>query len=546
MSVRLYSVAGGKGRTTHVRSKSSGTIRSGVEVADERLRGEHRCAEGAERHHARRARGCDDTHHGEDGRVHGDVAIPEGFLIQLRARGRRPPERAHLEAFQDHARLGRVAHVVKVLRRVTPRHIRKHLASARVPRRVLCHVVHHATDSDPHVVGLVVLRKRLHRHLTLRLAAGRLRRDQRRLRLGARAVRCLRLHQVVGRGLLLDAVHELRAPRLARAEGPVPEAARGAEGVVAALGALVVQVVVVGHLRVGQEALQVVRHVEGGGRARVLLQALHDAQEDVHVVGGVVQGHHDLRKGVPVDGVHEVVEKVRLVGDAGERVRRLVVAAVDVLPEPRNHVACAVRPVHGEAEHVLVHQQACPALQPRVLRAGRARVETGVEVHHGDGEDAVHQQGHAVVPVLALKVLQKAAGDVRLGLERVVRLRLRAEVGKLGVHVLEVSVVHAGEEGRGGHHQTHVHQRRGSRRRREGARRVRRAHGDDGKAHAKLNCRIQRRAAKEERGEVLQLLLLALVEGELRSRWDRPCSLDGLLECCLALGAQLDDSFGRW
>eukprot|EP00421_Protoceratium_reticulatum_P014732 CAMPEP_0168384098 /NCGR_PEP_ID=MMETSP0228-20121227/14237_1 /TAXON_ID=133427 /ORGANISM="Protoceratium reticulatum, Strain CCCM 535 (=CCMP 1889)" /LENGTH=162 /DNA_ID=CAMNT_0008397257 /DNA_START=173 /DNA_END=658 /DNA_ORIENTATION=- len=93
-----------------------------------------------------------------------------------------------------------------------------------------------------------------------------------------------------------------RAPGLPRAEGAVPEAAQGAEGVVAGLEAFVMPVVVVRHLREGQPAmLQRVGDVEVAAHARVLFEALEDAENVREPEGGAIQWHQDLGEAVAHD-----------------------------------------------------------------------------------------------------------------------------------------------------------------------------------------------------------------------------------------------------
>mmetsp|Transcript_7106 Transcript_7106/g.19334 ORF Transcript_7106/g.19334 Transcript_7106/m.19334 type:complete len:267 (+) Transcript_7106:1209-2009(+) len=189
-----------------------------------------------------------------------------------------------------------------------------------------------------------------------------------------------------------------------------------------------------------------------------------------------------------------------------------MVDPVHVVPQPRHDVAGAVRPVHGEAQHVLVHEQTHGALGPRVLRAVGAREVGRVGGEEEDREDAVHQHRQPVVPVLGVQVLERAAHEVGLVAKSVFKRWLRAVLGALGEGEFEVGVVRAHKERGGGHPQPHLHKRLAAGRGGEVAARVGEAEDDEREAHANLHARVHQTAAEEEGGEVLELLLLPGVE----------------------------------
>mmetsp|Transcript_21061 Transcript_21061/g.54283 ORF Transcript_21061/g.54283 Transcript_21061/m.54283 type:complete len:500 (-) Transcript_21061:55-1554(-) len=450
-------------------------------VDDGRLDGERARAERGEWQRARRACERDEPGHHDDGRVHSEVAIPERVFVQLWPRSRRAHELTHAQGLEHDPRLGGMADVVEGLGRIAAGELEQHLLASRVLRRVVGDVVHSAADRDPRRLGRRVLGELRERHLALGGRAlgvcGRARKcGLVRLALGSLG---LDLAHVERRRLLANA---LRAPRLARAERPVPQPAGSREGEVAPLRALVVEVVVVRHLRVREEALQIVRNIVRARDARVLLERFHDAQHVDQVVARVVERHEQLRERVAVQRVHEVVERVRLVRVARERVGGLVVHAVDVLPLPRHHVPRAVRPVHGEREAVLVREHERQPRTPRARRRARGRVEAGDEEVEREREGCIERERRAVVQRLRAQVLELATREVALGAQRMLERRLRAVLRLGEVHVLKPRVVRAAEERHAEHPQAHLDQRLRASRRREVAARVEHAQCDQAEA----------------------------------------------------------------
>ena len=79
-------------------------------------------------------------------------------------------------------------------------------------------------------------------------------------------------------------------------------------------------IVMVRHLCKGKIPLQLVGQVEPTAHARVLLQALEDAEDVREPEGPVVKRKEGLRTEMAHDGIAEVVQPVVVVGVAGQRV----------------------------------------------------------------------------------------------------------------------------------------------------------------------------------------------------------------------------------
>mmetsp|Transcript_5503 Transcript_5503/g.7770 ORF Transcript_5503/g.7770 Transcript_5503/m.7770 type:complete len:291 (+) Transcript_5503:650-1522(+) len=268
---------------------------------------------------------------------------------------------------------------------------------------------------------------------------------------------------VVARGVLCRQLG--RPTALSRAEDAVPEATQGAEGVVAALVALVVPVVVVRHLGIGQPPLQGVRDVEVAANSGVLLEALEDSKNVRKPEAAPVQRHQNLGEEVPHEGVREVVHPVVLVGVPRQWVPGPVVVGVDVVPEPRHDVQRTVHPVHAEGQDVVVRQHSkSPLVQggdwPGCWIVARHRV-VEAQVEH-----ELTDQGDAVVPHQGLQLLQALSAQVLLGHQSMLPRRLSAVLRTREEHCFQVGVVdprhnrlrpHHGRHLFRGHGPGHVH-----------------------------------------------------------------------------------------
>mmetsp|Transcript_25399 Transcript_25399/g.59107 ORF Transcript_25399/g.59107 Transcript_25399/m.59107 type:complete len:499 (+) Transcript_25399:135-1631(+) len=245
---------------------------------------------------------------------------------------------------------------------------------------------------------------------------------------------------------------------LARAENAVPDAPEAREGVVARLVAFVVVVVVVRHLGEWQPLLSLVGEVEVAADARVFLERLGHPKEAGEEEAGEIERHEDVSEHVANNRVGEVIEPVILVGGPRQRMVRVVVDAVYVLPEERDHVARAVHPVHAERHDVVVEVKLDHALEHELCVAilansdiRRVWIVARDGIVEADIERELSKQGHPILEHERLHLLKVPAAYVLNLLELVLGHRLCAVLREREVASLEVAVVAPAEE-RGGPH----------------------------------------------------------------------------------------------